>query len=477
MKKIHLGLMAVISLLLIGSLAYGGLTLYVNQKQLPEGVVLSGWEVGGKPAGEVLSELDRRLESLELMAVEFKGAKLPEGIEALSLRQAGVKYRADGFREAVAKLSEGELWERAVYRYRFAQEWDLMVDWNREALRRHFTPEWEKERFGEPVNAVRSIENDIVRYQPEQSVFRIDWTALEMLFSAALPGDFSPLESGREEKLALELPLTALQPEVTVESLKAEGIERKIVQISTSLGASGPGRVHNVKAAADAVDGMVLKPGEEFNYAKVVERAQKKHGFREAPVIIGGKLVPGVGGGICQVSSTVYNAVLLTGLEVTERRNHSLPVNYLPKGLDASFAEGAINFRFKNNTGKHLLIRSEVNGRTLTLKFFGTFPENTVYELETKLIESVPAPLKYVRDTSLHPGTHRILEKGKPGYIVETYRVKKVGGTVAERERISRDVYRGQSTVIGMNPTSGELPDGGSLPKPPVIEDGVSSTL
>ncbi|UNK18044.1 VanW family protein [Paenibacillus sp. N3/727] len=475
MKKIHIGLIVVISLLLIGSICYGGLALYANQNILPKGVMLSGWDIGGRPAREVLNELDERLKAMESIQVQFFGDHLNGEEETLSLREAGVKYEANDFRSAVSKFTAGNLWERALYRYRFEKIWSIYPDWDLDTLKKRFHTEWEKDRFGEPVNAVRSITGDIVRYSPEQTTFRIDWTALSDQLGAAIPGDFSVLQSDPPEIIMVELPLTLLVPDVTVKSLQAEGIERKIIQFSTQLGASGPGRVHNITAAAKAVNGMILKPGDEFNYAEVVERARQKFGFKQAPVIVSGKLVPGIGGGICQVSSTVYNAVLLTGLEVTERRSHSLPVNYLPKGQDATFAEGYINFRFRNNTGKHLLIHAEVTGRTLTLKFFGTFPKDTVYSLESKIVQGIPAPLKYVRDGSLSPGKHRVLQNGKPGYVVETYRIKKVNGKVTERIRISRDIYRGQSTIVGMNPSNGELPGARDLPKAPVVEDGVSN--
>ena len=475
MKKIHVSLIVVISLLLIGSVCYGGLAIYANQNTLPKDVTLSGWDIGGKPISEVLGELDTRLESLELMAVEFGSPELPEGKAVLSLKQAGVKYEAGAFREAVEKLADGELWERSSYRYHFEKEWSISAEWKREALKRQFSGEWEKKHFGEPVNAVRSISNDIVRYMPEQTALRIEWAVLEDQLAASLPGDFSALHSPSFEKIELELPLIPVQPKVTVKSLQEEGIERKIIEFSTQLGASGPGRVHNVTSAAKAVDGMILKPGDEFDYAEIVERAEQKYGFKEAPVIVSGKLVPGIGGGICQVSSTVYNAVLLTGLEVMERRNHSLPVNYLPKGLDATFAEGYINFRFRNNTGKHLLIRSEVTGKTLTLKFFGTFPKDTVYSLESQTIQNIPAPLKYVQDDSLSPGKHRVIQNGKQGYVVETYRVKRVNGKETERIKVSRDIYKGQNTIIGMNPSEGVLPGDSDLPKAPVVEDGVSN--
>ncbi|WP_156337232.1 VanW family protein, partial [Paenibacillus dakarensis] len=394
--------------------------------------------------------------------------------EILSLKEAGIQYEADDFRNALSGLTEGNLWERAAKRYKFNTTWGIHPEWDRDALKRRLHAGWEKERFGEPVNAVRSISGDMVRYLPEHTAFRIDWTVLEDRFSAAVPGDFSPVQAGPYPRIKIELPLTLHAPEVTVKSLQAEGIEQKIMEFSTSLGASGPGRVHNITSAAQAVNGMILKPGDEFNYAEVVKKAQKLYGFEKAPVIVGGRLEPGIGGGICQVSSTLYNAVLLTGLEVTERLNHSLPVDYVPKGLDATFAEGYINFRFRNNTGKYLLIHSEVQGRTLTLKLFGTFPKNTAYSLESKIVQSIPAPLKYTLDSSLDYDNHRIIQKGKPGFIVETYRTKRVDGKVVKRDKISRDIYRGQSTIIGMNPSDGTLPRSQDMPKAPIIEDGIS---
>src|SRR5690606_20121148 len=114
-----------------------------------------------------------------------------------------------------------------------------------------------------------------------------------------------------------------------------------------------------------------------------IARAEELYEYREAPVILNGKLVPGIGCGICQVSSTLYNAVLRSGLEIVERRNHSLPVAYLPIGQDATYAGGAINFRFKNTTGKHLIIRTEVKDRELIVKLFGTMPDNVRYDVES----------------------------------------------------------------------------------------------
>ncbi|MGG1877304.1 VanW family protein [Paenibacillus cisolokensis] len=476
MKKIHLGFIVVIGLVLISSVGYGLLHLYADQTKLPKGVVVSGWDVGGQEAQAVLEELEQRLKAMQDVRLELQADGLKGQTEQLSLGEAGVSFHAEEFIDAINTLSEGNIWARAMYRWNFERNFELSAHWNRDALKERYSEEWEKKRFGEPVNAVRSIsEDDVVRYTPERTAYRIDWPLFYDRFSAAIPGEFSDLEAGQQEGIAVELPLTLMQPAQTVKSLKAEGIERKIIETSTSLGASAPGRVHNVTAAAKAVDGMILKPGDEFNYAHIIEIAEKEYGFQEAPVIVNGRLVPGIGGGICQVSSTVYHAALLIGLEITERRNHSLPVSYMPKGQDATFAEGAINFRFRNNTGKHLLIRSEVIDGTLTLKMFGTFPENTVYELESKTVETLPSPEKIIHNAALPPGFRQVIQNGKPGYVVETYRTKKVNGSVVETERISKDTYRAQSSIIAINPKGAGMPEAPEMPQEKIVEDGIST--
>ncbi|MDG0794617.1 VanW family protein [Cohnella ginsengisoli] len=136
----------------------------------------------------------------------------------------------------------------------------------------------------------------------------------------------TPASAGGPLLIEFRLPVVQVKPEITTASLQAQGIARKIAEFSTSFAASGEGRIHNVKATADALDGTMLLPGETFDYGAVVAKARRDYGYRAAPVILKGKLVPGIGGGICQVSSTLYNAVLrASGLQIVERRNHSLP--------------------------------------------------------------------------------------------------------------------------------------------------------
>lgn len=469
MKKLHVLLIAAATLVLAGALTTGGLYLYTRQHTVPEGTILAGWDVGKMDMEAVSAELAGQLNALSSLPLKLTA---PGGTTvAVTLAQAGVSYDAKAFTERMNRMEEGSLLGRFNARRTFAGSYALSVHYDFTKLKSILSPAWEQASFGLPVDATRRIsDDDRVLYTPGTTSFEVNWPALENALRAAVP---TQLTAAGSAAIALELPLSVKQPAVTLEALQAQGVERKIVQFSTSLGASGPGRSFNVESAAKAVNGTILPPGAVFDYGKAIAKAQTEYGFREAPVIVNGQLQPGTGGGICQVSSTLYNAAVRTGLEIVERRNHSLPVGYLPKGQDATFSEGYINFRFRNNTGKYLVIKTAVQGRVLTVKFFGTFPKNVTYGLDSRTVEVLSPPSRYVNDPSLPRGGTRLLKKGRSGYVVETYITKYVDGKAVERTRLSRDVYPAQKQVVAINRggTSRNVPS--ETPERPLVEDGV----
>lgn len=472
MKIIHAALSTAIGLLLAGSLIAGGLHLYGNQHTLPPKTLLAGWDVGGKEIGEVRTGLAARLKMLEALPLVLKAqpnAELP-----VTLQRAGITYEAEDFLHGLDTLTGGGLLDRVRARWGFSRNWELRVHLDLAELQKSLSPAWEKETFGVPVNAERRITaDDRVVYTPEKTSYEVDWHALELTLQAAVPVSLRSADSLTGKQILLEVPLTTQQPEVTLRALKEQGIERKISQFSTSLGASGPGRTFNVEAAAQAVNGTLLPPGAVFDYGKAIQKAQAETGFREAPVIVNGRLQPGTGGGICQVSSTLYNAALRSGLEIVERRNHSLPVGYLPKGQDATFSEGNINFRFRNNTGKYLMIHAAVQGRALTVKLFGTFPKNVTFLIQSRTVEVLVPADKYVSDPSLPRGGTRVLQNGKTGYIVETHITRLVDGKAVEKRLLSRDTYYAQKRIIAINRGGMGQSIQPDSRRQPLVEDGV----
>lgn len=483
MRKLHLALIIFSLIFLIAVFLYGAFQLYTSKNTVPSGTVVGNLNLGGYSQAEARGKLDKELSALSNRNVQFMLQGKDQTKFSYTWKELGVRWDAPEFRSALLALSSGNLRERAVTRKNFPETWSLQVTLDQNKLKKIFSPAWESEHFGDPVNAVRSIgPDDNISYLPGYPVQRIKWAAFLALIHEAIPKQIpDPGEPSPASKIMI-IPVILQQPSVTIESLKREGIHRKISQFSTSLLGSSEGRVHNVDAAARSIDDLILPPHGIFDYSSIVAAAENDFGFREAPVIVNGKLVPGVGGGICQVSSTLYNAAIRAGLEIVERRNHSLPVSYVPKGQDATFAKGFINFRFKNTTDHHLLISAKVQNGQLTIKLFGNTPENTYYEIESITKEVLPAANKYVVNSAVPSGSQEIILEGKPGYIVETYRIKKVNGKPVKRIRLSRDTYPAQAAVIAVHDLSGnevktESGSGTDSRKPPriIVEDGVDA--
>jgi len=479
----------------IGLALAAGIALYGSRTTLPPGMTVSGWSVGGWEESRFREGLEERVESLRNKKVAMKG-ELPndgETSRSATLGELGLLTNADILLADVERLFTGPVWKRALLRWQWRDRaLTLELGLEDPALASAVKKLWPELYESQPIDAKRTIAaGDRVVYTPEVPAVRIDEAKLPQAAMAALSGGGGagipgpvgliahpealradgPLLSA--EPLSLPLPVTQVQPKVTVASLKAQGIERVIASYTTSFASSAEGRKHNVSKTASVVHDRLMAPGDVFDYAKIIKETEEKFGFREAPVILNGKLVPGIGGGICQVSTTLYNAVLRAGLEIVERRNHSLPVSYAPLGQDATFAEGYINFKFRNSTDKYILIRTSSEGGRLTVKLFGTMDPGVSYDIKSVTLKEIAPPTKYVKNPALPAGSVELLQQGKPGYVVETYRYKKVNGKVVDQERISKDTYKAQPTLYGSNAGGGAEGGAPESDGERILEDGV----
>ncbi|UVI29869.1 VanW family protein [Paenibacillus spongiae] len=498
MKRFHMVWMILIAALLAYSVGWGLIWVYTHRNTVPDGAyassdgeaahqLLSNGEqrltsgsplpLGGLSIDAALQRLNERSESLKKLSLtlEANGTKVLN--KTWTLEQLGLQIDTKNARAAIARLGEGRMWDKAIYRWSFPDRLDVSLTWNSRVFEKAVRSQWGYLDASTPINASREItSDDQVVYKPHQNAYRLNMEALLTNVVKAVEAELNAGWGANAKPISLPLAISVVHPNVTLERLKAEGIERMITSFSTDFRSSGEGRVHNVTATANTLHDWKLAPGEEFDYRKVIEATRVKYGFREAPVILNGELVPGIGGGICQVSSTLYSAALRIGLHMTERRNHSLPVSYLPKGQDATFAEGAINFKFKNTTGKHLIIRTEVRNRILTIKLFGSMPKNVRYTIDSKTVKVIDPPVKLIESAAAVPGGRLLISTGKAGYVVETYRTKYQDDRAVSRERISRDTYKAQPAIYGVAPENGDpgaVPEGSPPPRQ-LIEDGVN---
>ncbi len=245
-----------------------------------------------------------------------------------------------------------------------------------------------------------------------------------------------------EEGMQFSIPLLITMPEVTTESVLSELFRDKLSTYTTYFNVNETERTENVRLAAEFINDVILMPGQEFSYNNIVGERSTERGFKTAKVYQQGQIVDGLGGGICQVSSTLYNAVVMADLEVVERKNHSLTVSYVKLGRDATVAYGSTDFRFKNSRQYPVKISSKISGGTLTIEIYGYNTNKTrLVDIETEVIEVLSFKEQEIMDPTLPVGTSKITTTGHKGYKVKSYRVTTENGEVVERKLIATDTY------------------------------------
>ena len=252
-----------------------------------------------------------------------------------------------------------------------------------------------------------------------------------------------------EAKEEYEIPLIITKPTKTVKEIGTEAFPDKLGTCSTSYNAGNKNRTTNLILAAEKINGTVLLPGEEFSYNKTVGERTISAGFKEAAVYSNGQVVDGLGGGICQISSTLYDAVIFANLNVTERRNHQFVTSYLPAGKDATVVWGSQDFKFVNTRKYPIRIEATVSGGVATITIWGV-KEDVEYDIsiETKKIATIAYTTQYIQDSSLPVGKEVVQQAGSNGRKVEAYKVVKLNGQVVSTTLLSKDTYNAMKRIV-----------------------------
>jgi len=268
----------------------------------------------------------------------------------------------------------------------------------------------------------------------------------------------STMESG-----SIEIEPASIQPKVTVADLQKQVALRASASTTISY-KSEEGRTNNIRRAFQLISGTILQPGDTFSFNKLVGERSVENGFYEADEYAYQKITRGVGGGVCQASSTVYQAAVAAGMQITKREQHSLPVNYTELGLDATVywsKNRKIDFAFKNSSDMPVYIAASVqmdpdNRRQWIAKvsIYGADMGNVAYKLEAAVTEVLPAPEepKYVKDKKQEYVTYvdeeHITQKAEEGCVVDSYCVKYVDGVATERTHMYTDRYEPKQKTI-----------------------------
>lgn len=256
---------------------------------------------------------------------------------------------------------------------------------------------------------------------------------------------------------AIGLVVAVRRPRLSTED--AQGMADPVASFTTRFGYN-PDRIHNIKLAAGSLRGFLVAPGAVLSYNQVVGPRDPRRGYRKAPVLINDILVPGDGGGVCQVSSTLFNAALLSDMKVETRTNHSSPVPYLAAGRDATVNYGTIDLRLRNTTGQPLLIWSEVTSQTLTFTVFG--PPRPGREVAILVTDHnwLPAPGHTVtKDDPFLPVGKIKIDPPKRGLRARTIRVVRENGEIVREEVVAVNYYKPVPRTIRVG-VKGAAPEG-----------------
>lgn len=248
-----------------------------------------------------------------------------------------------------------------------------------------------------------------------------------------------------QEPRSIALPITVLQPQARPETLVNLGIGELVAQGKSSFEASAPYRVQNIQAGARQMDGRLIAPGEEFSFNRTVGAIDESNGFTQGYAIIDGRTQLEWGGGVCQVSTTVFRAAFWAGVPITERNQHSFRIRWYevfePIGMDAAIftGPGGYDFRFINDTNTWLLMQTEVDtaGEVLTVNLYGTKSNREVVQIPATITNEVPAPTKpqYLDDPELPAGTTKQTDTARGGMDVTVGRVVKENGAIMREDR------------------------------------------
>ncbi len=252
----------------------------------------------------------------------------------------------------------------------------------------------------------------------------------------------------------IDIPTIKSIPNITRESLKRYTHKRS--EFSTSIATSSSGRKYNVRKALNAINGIHLSKTEKFSFNNIVGRRTADKGYKNARIILDGEFVEGVGGGVCQVSSTLYNAVLLAGLNVTSAQKHSQRVSYVKAGFDAMVNYGTSDLVFENNTEGDIYILCKYTDDSITISIYGADLQNVSYDRCYEIVNPVMSePTQIIHDTEgkyadkvTFSDEFFELKKSRDGYTIKSYLIKRVNGKDVSKTLLRTDKYLPQQGVI-----------------------------
>lgn len=401
----------------------------------PQGIYIDKIDLGGltlQEAKDKISEWAKNQAKKPIICryIDLQWPILPGDISTINVEET--------LSRAISHLNHGNAFQRYLRRRALKTSplyVDLAIHYNNEAIEK-FLHEINEKIKVEPENAVFKVVDNLVEIEEDQEGVLLDEDLLKQEIIRNL---WNP-------ESIIQIPTKTWKAPITKKDLEALGIKVKAGEFSTTFNSFQKDRTENIKLSSNLLKGYIISPGEIFSFNEVVGERTGEKGYREAPIFVQNNVVPGIGGGICQVSSTLYNLALMTDMEIVERLNHSLPVSYVPLGRDATVDYNSIDLKFRNNTAYHILVDTQVKDSTLTISFFSSKNLTKNIKFYSETVKTIPSPITIKEDYNLKKGEVK-MKHGSPGYQVKLWKIV-YKDNKEEKLLISTDNYSPTSSVM-----------------------------
>lgn len=406
------------------------------------GVQAYGIDLGGKTKEEAINILNNELISL----IGSKTIKVTVGNKNFELKYSDISPEVNASKTVEEAFQYGKneslLNKKEIIENGVNVSVDTVLSYSEEKVNDFANYVNDKVKI-DAVDASISIDGSNISVKPGSNGKNIDKDELINKIKNCIDPD-----PKKVEKVSVEL--KEYSPKVTSESLnKINGI---ISSYSTTFSNGDSGRVENLRIATGYINATLLMPGEEFSYNKTIGPTTPERGYKQANTYVGSKIVPDYGGGVCQVSSTLYRAIIQANIRSTERRNHSMTVGYAAPGLDATVAAGYIDYKFVNTYDFPIYIQGYLAQNKVVFNIFGNKEamNGKRYELVNEILETYNYTTEEVDDSTLNEGVRVVTSSGSNGCKASGYLVTYENGVQVNKELISTDVYTARNKIISV---------------------------
>jgi vancomycin resistance protein YoaR len=418
----------------LGGLLFSVSLVWLNGRIIP-GVRVAGTMVGGLTNEEAQARLVKRLSAglSQKLTLNYQRRTFDVILGTVGIQPDSRQT----VRQAYAVGRSGPFWRRLLMVVRACRSGiDIPVRFfHNQMVLMAFYRLLDASIGREPVRAVVRVDSGgRVTYNPSVTGRLINRRKLTRRFEAAVV---------RPESEKIDIPVDEVIPTLTSADIKRWSFNRVLGIYRTTFNPAAAKRTHNLKTAAEALNNVIVYPGQNFSFNTWIGPRMTGTGYKEAPVVFKGKLVPGIGGGVCQVSSTLYNAVLLANLPIVKRYNHSLPSAYVPLGRDATVVDGGMDFMFRNSLATPILLTAEVVPPYVRVAVLGEKNGWEQVELETEIVARYPFMKRDVADPQL-PCGKVVTQPGKLGYKINLWRTVHYQDGSRRKTLVNTSIYPAQ---------------------------------